>query len=59
MKIVKVRHSLNIGSKEYTFKTKDDVKVGDIVVCDTAVGLTLGQVTEICTNAELKECKKI
>lgn len=58
VKLVKVSHITYYNVKKektYTFITFDDVKKGDIVLCDTRYGVTLGSVREVCESITADE----
>ena len=74
-KIVSVKHltySLKLKEGSYFFKTTDDVKINDIVYCQTQYGLAIGVVRNVLKTIDeafdfmysmprlidLKECKK-
>ena len=42
MNIVRIRHEKNDYAKEYLFETAEPLKKGDMVMCDTVLGNTIG-----------------
>lgn len=61
-KLVKVNHITYdnfIQRNIYCFITKDDVKKGDIVLCDTRYGASLGIVQDVTENMSVDELIKL